>query len=240
MIFAKHILMSTLQDVGKNLESRHRTWHESALTLGEKVNASEPQLPRRCSVQTSRSNTPGETPKLYYRRILSIPFLDALLSHLDSRFSDIQEKALIGMKLVPTVLCDPSISTCKHEELLASYAEDLPFPLSLQAELDLWKHKWQSQTSNPNMPDSPSNTLLVAKDSTWPNINTILRLVCTIPVRSCECERSVSVIRRLKTYLHSTMGQERLSGLALLHTQYGMKLNLDEIINNIICKKTFP
>ncbi len=27
------------------------------------------------------------------------------------------------------------------------------------------------------------------------------------------------------------MGQERLSGLALLHTQYGMKLNLDEIIN---------
>ncbi len=35
----------------------------------------------------------------------------------------------------------------------------------------------------------------------------------------------------------TTMGQERLSGLALLHTQYGMKLNLDEIINIIFARK---
>ncbi len=34
------------------------------------------------------------------------------------------------------------------------------------------------------------------------------------------------------------MGQERLSGLALLHTQYGMKLNLDEIINMFARKQS--
>ena len=224
-------VIATLQDVRKNMVSKHRTWHETAITLGEKVNASQPQLPRRCSVQTSRSNTPGETPEVYYRRIVSIPFLDELLSHLDYRFSEIQEKALIGMKLVPTVLCDSSIPICTHDELLASYAEDLPSPSSLEAELDLWKHKWMPQSSNPNMPDLPSKTLFMARFNMWPNINTILRLICTIPVTSCECERSVSVLRRLKTYLRSTMGQERLSGLALLHTQYGMKLNLDEIVN---------
>ena len=41
----------------------------------------------------------------------------------------------------------------------------------------------------------------------------------------------MSVLRRLKTYLRSTMGQERLSGLALIHIQYGMELDLEEIIN---------
>ena len=42
---------------------------------------------------------------------------------------------------------------------------------------------------------------------------------------------NVSVLRRLKTYLWSTMGQDRLSGLALMHIQYGMELDLDEIVN---------
>ena len=31
--------------------------------------------------------------------------------------------------------------------------------------------------------------------------------------------------------LRSTMGQERLTGLALMHVNYGMELNLDEIIS---------
>ena len=224
-------VIATLQDVRKSIDSKHRTWHEMALTLGRKVNASEPQLPRQCLTQTSRDNTPGETPEVYYRRTLSIPFLDELISHMGSRFSDIQQKAVQGMRLVPTVLCDPSIPTLKHQDLLDSYDEDLPSPLTLESELDLWKHKWQSQSSDPLMPDSPSQTLLFARKSMWPNVHTILRLVCTIPVTSCECERSISVLRRLKTYLRSTMGQERLSGLALMHIQYGMELNLDEIIN---------
>ena len=59
----------------------------------------------------------------------------------------------------------------------------------------------------------------------------LLRIICTLPVTSCECERSISVLRRLKSYLRSTMGQERLSGLALMHVNYGMELNLDEIIS---------
>ena len=186
-------VIATLQDVHKSIDSKHRTWHEMALTLGRKVNAAEPQLPRRCLTQTSRDNTPGETPEVYYRRTLSIPFLDELISHMGSRFSDIQQKAVQGMRLVPTVLCDPSIPTLKHQDLLDSYDEDLPSPLTLESELDLWKHKWQSQSSNPLMPDSPSQTLLFARKSMWPNVHTILRLVCTIPVTSCECERSITV-----------------------------------------------
>ena len=63
----------------------------------------------------------------------------------------------------------------------------------------------------------------------FPNIHILLHLVCTLPVTSIECERSTSVLRRLKTYLRSTMGQERMTGLALMHIKYGMELNLDDI-----------
>ena len=63
----------------------------------------------------------------------------------------------------------------------------------------------------------------------FPNIHILLHLVCTLSVTSIECERSTSVLRRLKTYLRSTMGQERMTGLALMHIKYGMELNLDDI-----------
>ena len=49
---------------------------------------------------------------------------------------------------------------------------------------------------------------------------------------SSECERSISVLCRIKTYLRSTMGQERMTGLAFMHIKYGIELHLDDIIKN--------
>ena len=74
-------------------------------------------------------------------------------------------------------------------------------------------------------------TLVLANENMFLNIHCLLRLICTIPVTSCECERSVTVLRRLKTYLRSTIGRDKLSGLALMHTQNSMELDFDEIIN---------
>ena len=65
----------------------------------------------------------------------------------------------------------------------------------------------------------------------FPSICQLLRIVSTLPVTSCEYERITSVLRRLKTYLRTTMAEERLTGWALMHVDYGMDRNLDEIIN---------
>ena len=81
------------------------------------------------------------------------------------------------------------------------------------------------------LPDTPSKSLEHADESMFSNIHLPLRLICTLPVTSSECERGISVLRRLKTYLRSTMGQERKTGLVLMHIKYGMELNLDDIIN---------
>ena len=40
-------------------------------------------------------------------------------------------------------------------------------------------------------------------------------IVCTLPVTSCSCERSFSDLKRLKTYLQSIMGQERMNDLEI-------------------------
>lgn len=89
-----------INEVRKDIDTHHKEWFDVAVALGRKVKASEPELPRRCGRQTARSNVPGDTPEVYYKRSISIPFVDELLGHMKTRFSDIQQKALSGMTLV--------------------------------------------------------------------------------------------------------------------------------------------
>ena len=93
----------------------------------------------------------------------------------------------------------------------------------------MWKCKWKLVEKS-GLPDTPSMSLEHADESVFPN-HILLRLICTLPVTSSECERSISVLRHLKMYRRSTMGQERMTRLALMHIEYGMELNLDDIIN---------
>jgi hypothetical protein len=44
----------------------------------------------------------------------------------------------------------------------------------------------------------------------------VIKLLLTIPVSTASAERSFSAMRRIKTYLRSTMGEDRLSALAIL------------------------
>ena len=62
------------------------------------------------------------------------------------------------------------------------------------------------------------------------NIFTILQLLATVPITSATCERSISTLRCIKTYLRNTMTQDRLNGLALMYVHRDKHINLDEVI----------
>ena len=68
----------------------------------------------------------------------------------------------------------------------------------------------------------------------------LVKLLLTVPVTSCTAERSFSGLKRLKTYLRSTMGQARLNHLALLHCYKTRvkKLDLGVIANEFISRAT--
>ena len=50
-------------------------------------------------------------------------------------------------------------------------------------------------------------------------------------VTSRESERTVSGLRCLKTFLRTTMKEEHMNGLLLLHIHRNMKLDIEEIIS---------
>ena len=67
-------------------------------------------------------------------------------------------------------------------------------------------------------------------------VEALIRLMLVMPATSCECERSFSTLRRLKTWLRSTMGQERLNSTAIFHVHQDIldSLNLTEVCSNFI------
>ena len=56
---------------------------------------------------------------------------------------------------------------------------------------------------------------------------TVLKLILVMPASNATSERSFSALRRIKTYLRSTMGQERLNNLMLLHIHKEITDDLD-------------
>ena len=92
--------------------------------------------------------------------------------------------------------------------------EDFPNPLAPDGELELWQTYWVSNKSS--CPNSVASTLKAISFDSFANIKVALRILATLPVTSCECERSFSVMLRLKNYTRSTMVEERLNGLAMM------------------------
>ena len=56
---------------------------------------------------------------------------------------------------------------------------------------------------------------------------TVLHLLLVMPVASASSERSFSALRRVKTYLRSTMSQDRLNHITLLHCHKDLTDSLD-------------
>lgn len=67
----------------------------------------------------------------------------------------------------------------------------------------------------------------------FPTLVKLLQIALTIAVSTAECERSFSALKRIKTFLRSTMSEQRLTDLALLSVekQLSQRLSLDKVVD---------
>ena len=72
----------------------------------------------------------------------------------------------------------------------------------------------------------------------FPNATIAYRILLTVPVTVASAERSFSKLKLLKSYLRSTMKQERLSGLALIAIENDILENVsyEELIEEFISR----
>lgn len=108
--------------------------------------------------------------------------------------------------------------------------------LEVESQVKTWISLIQSLPEE-RRPNDIAAAILLGKENFLPAVTTLLRLFGTIPVSNATAERSFSALKRLKTYLRSTMGEERLTGLALLHVNKSTEVDPDDILELYASKK---
>jgi len=98
----------------------------------------------------------------------------------------------------------------------------------------------------PNKKAETLSSLGLGEKSLLPDIFTLMKLCLTLPASTATAERSFSTLRRVKTYLRSTMNQERLNHVMILNTYKERVDDLDVnrllrtfIASNDIRRRTF-
>ena len=171
---------------------------------------------------------PSETAKEYYKRVLTVPFLDHLCSQFNERFSTIQQRATQAVLLIPPV------SPTLDETDLEFFQADIPSPASLEAEIDCWREKFRHHTEKTM---SLQECIKSCDKSMYPNIHRILSITATFPVTSCECERSISVLGNVKTAARSTMDEDRLTSLCLMSVHRDIDINMTKLVQAFALKQ---
>ncbi|CAG2200185.1 unnamed protein product [Mytilus edulis] len=163
------VVKEALTDVRKTIDERFSEWFAETEELAKTV-AVEPSIPRRCGRQTQRENCPADTPEIYYRRVIGIPYLDDVLSGMEARFSRLTSTAIQALKLVPAFVQSATFDEIKH--FVDFYHTDLPSPSTMPSELRLWQKTCESMLSKP---ETVAGALKVCCKTDFPNISVILK-----------------------------------------------------------------
>ena len=161
-----------------------------------------------------------------YKVNLYFPVLDAFLAELGRRFS--QEN--IGIMKAIQAFHPDSEHFLNHTRL-----EPLALTYNLDFELLSMESTLAKRTLEKTDMESVGDVFreLVPLKVAFPTLLKAIQIALTIAVSTAECERSFSALKRIKTYLRSTMTEQRLTDLAILSIEKELtcEISLDAVVD---------
>ena len=162
---------------------------------------------------------------------LFLPVLDAMLSELERRFSD---KNITHMRAIQA--CAPGSPHFLEASHIAPLADFYGLDKNaLPMECSLAKHTLGGKDLEELIDVLRELTPL---RTAFPILVKSIQIALTIAVSTAHCERSFSALKRIKSYLRSTMTQQRLVDLAILsiEKELSVNLSLDDVVHQFASK----
>ena len=239
--------MTTLKNMRKESSVEFRKIFATTTKLGQSLHGEhfELQKPRIVGRQAHRSNPDIPHTEDYFRITLFDGFLSHVIAELQHRFIDNPARNItLGLlHLLPqNCIVQDTDGELPVElmQVVEYYGDDLPHPLLFATEYEMWVRKWKEYNSSSEVPNKLVDVLEACSPLQFPNLNVLLQLALTLPISSCECERSFSQLKLIKTSIRSVMTGNRLSGLALMkvHRDYCEKLLCPDKMQDLVHKFT--
>lgn len=210
----KHVvkLKKIYQNDRENSINKFSALYQNCSTIASALNI-ELVKPRIAKKQAHRSNYESEISEEYFRLALFNPYLDSLISALNCRFFEGQSEAYKLFDFLPKRIND--LDKEAYTDSVQSVSTMYDFQNNVSTEADIWYDtcKMNDEWMNKNLEevyDTESVRLF------YPSIHNILKIILTLPPTTCTVERSFSTLRRVKTWLRSTISEDRLNGLCLM------------------------
>ena len=205
----------------------------------EDLDVNKPALPRRRKIP--RRFDDGSAPTFHttvedHYRVIYFEALDLVTSSIEDRFNQPGYKTY---EKVQALLLKAAAAKPYEEEMhfvLSFYGSDFD-SLLLPTHLQIFSQNFPADGKV-----LISDILTFFRSCTpgqlelMSQVSKLVRLLLVMPATNAESERSFSALRRIKTYLRSTMSQQRLNHLMLLHIHksHTDSLNLVDVANDFI------
>ena len=207
---------------------------EELLAKADEFDCDEPVLPRRrrapkrmdeANTTTHFDTTPED---MYHRYCFEV--LDVLIGEIERRF---ESSSFTFYAKVESVLENAAlgkdISTEVVKEIVQHFKEDL-VESDLSTELKMVKNVYCEKS----FAYKEFKEKIILYKSIFPQTSRLLQLLLVMPATSATAERSFSSLRHVKTYLRTTMKQERLNHLMMIYIHQDKKIDIEEAMNEFI------
>ncbi|XP_017292692.1 THAP domain containing 12b [Kryptolebias marmoratus] len=222
-------VLHSLNEVNDNIEVYHEFWFEEAVSVAASMEIAV-SIPR-LFLRKQRAADMGEIQaEPYFKEYVTIPVIRGIMQEVEDMFSDTNLKALKCLTLVPAVMGQMKFNTSEenHAEV---YRTDLPNPDTLPAELHCWRIKWKHRGKEVRLPTTIQETLQLPDVKFFPNVNSFLKVLSTLPALKLEDGRGAAASRRLRAYLDGVPPRQRNKSLAVLHVNTHVKHDLDVMVD---------
>ncbi|KAM3875135.1 THAP domain containing 12b [Diretmus argenteus] len=222
-------VLHSLNEVIDNIDVYHEFWFEEAVNLAT-VMAIPVSIPR-LFLRKQRAADVGEIqPEAYFKEYVTVPLIRGIIQEVEEIFTETNIKALKCLSLVPAVMGQMKFNT-SEENHADVYRNDLPNPDTLPAELHCWRIKWKHRGKEVRLPTTIHETLQLPDVKFFPNVNSFLKVLSTLPVLKLEDSNVDIASARLQAYLESTPVKHQCKSLAVLNVNAHVKHDLDVMVD---------
>ena len=192
------------------------------------VELAKPRLASR-SVYRAAAGGTDQSVEDYFRINVFYPAIDNIVNDLELRFGERQRRVVKLAQLIPAFMSENSEDNWSVVELdISVYGHLMEDPMVVvRCEYSLWQKKW----SNVPKKDRPASALTALdRCAIFPNISVLLQILATLPVTTAEAERMFPKLERTLTAIRSTMEEQRLEALLLIHIHRSDTPSIDDVI----------
>ncbi|XP_028840487.1 uncharacterized protein LOC114793048 [Denticeps clupeoides] len=209
----------------------HRKWFSDALSRAVKLGVG-------VTLPEDASEMGHATPEDYYRETLSRSILLYLVDEVKRVFSTEMVRILRWLSLVPSYMADHNFSI-RRDKVADANLNNLSRPDSFYDELGCWEVKWKHASKRRILPTTVFATLKIPDIGFYPNVQSLLRVLGTIPCVNAEADvygQYDMVLDRYHNYLKETTAEQRRCNMAFVYVNQDVHFSVEDMVESYVEK----